>query len=229
MHNFATQQGRLGQRHGARFWEQQSTIGQNRELLIVICQKWPVAQRLVSRVNARTDINALAYLFSEDTVILPNLGGIQASLSQRNRHRKALLRLVFDSNDDDRLLIYLDLAVIDFIKDFCAESPSARLLEIDCDLTDYYLTNHAIALGLITSQSSQAARRKLLPSLRDKILLDQAQLNEASFDTHYRIAEQGNINDTASVLAQFLALPEQGLCAEKLAKNLFSNEDADAL
>ena len=94
----------------------------------MICQKWPVAQRLVSRVNARTDINALAYLFSEDTVILPNLGGIQASLSQRKRHRKALLRLVFDSNDDDRLLIYLDLAVIDFIKDFCAESPSARLL-----------------------------------------------------------------------------------------------------
>ena len=84
-------------------------------------------------------------------------------------------------------------------------------------------------MGLITSQSSQAAIRRLLTSLRDKVLLDQAQLNEASFDTHYRIAEQGNINDTATVLAQFLALPEQGLCAEELAKNLFSNEDADAL
>ena len=27
LHNFATQQGRLGQRHGTQFWEQQSTIG----------------------------------------------------------------------------------------------------------------------------------------------------------------------------------------------------------
>ena len=150
----------------------------------MICQKWPVAQRLISRVNARTDINALAYLFNDDTVILPNLGGIQASPSQRNRHRKALLRLVFDSNNDGRLLIFLDPADLYFIKNFCAGSPSARLLEIDSDLTDHRLTNHAIALGLITSQSSQAAIRRLLTSLRDKVLLDQAQLNEASFDTH---------------------------------------------
>ena len=136
---------------------------------------------------------------------------------------------MFDSNYDNRLLIFLDPPDLNFIKDFCVESPSARLLEIDCDLTDYYLTNHAIALGLITSQSSQAAIRRLLPSLRDKILLDQAQLNEASFYTHYRIAEQGNINDTATMLAYFLALPEQGLYVEELAKDLFYNEDADAL
>ena len=120
LHNFATQQGRLGQRHGARFWEQQSTIGQNRELLIVICQKWPVAQRLVSRVNARTEINAPAYMLNDDTVILPNLGKIQASLSQRNRHRKAPFRLVFNNNYDDQLLICLDPIDLDFIKNFCA-------------------------------------------------------------------------------------------------------------
>ena len=136
---------------------------------------------------------------------------------------------MFDSNHDDWLLIFFNPTDLYFIKNFCAKSPLARLLEIDCDLTDHHLTNHAIALGLITSQSSQAAIRRLLTSLRDKVLLDQAQLNEASFDTHYRIAEQGNINDTTTTLAQFLALPEQGLCAEKLAKDLFSNEDADAL
>ena len=172
MHNFATPQGRLAQRHGAQFWEKQSTIGQNRELLITICQKWPVARRLASRVNARADINAPAYLFNDDTVILPNLGGIQARPSQRNRQRKALLSLVFDSNHDDWLLIFFNPTDLYFIKNFCAKSPLARLLEIDCDLTDYYLTNHAIASGLITSQSSQAAIRRLLPSLRDKILLD---------------------------------------------------------
>ena len=201
MHNFATQQGRLSQQHSARFWEQQSTIVQSRELLIAIFQKWPVALCLVSRVKARTDINALAYLFNDDTVTLLNLGEIRASPSKRNRHRKALLRLVFDSNNDGRLLIFLGPADLYFIKNFCAGSPSARLLEIDSDLTDHRLTNHAIALGLITSQSSQAAIRRLLPSLLNKTLLDQAQLNEASFDTHYRIAEQGNINDTATMLA----------------------------
>ena len=105
LHNFATQQGRLSQQHGARLWEQQSTIVQSRELLIAIFQKWPVALRLVSRVKARTDINTLAYLFDDDTIIL--------------------LRLVFDSNHDDRLLICLDLADFYLIKNFCAESAAA--------------------------------------------------------------------------------------------------------
>ena len=72
---------------------------------MVICQKWPMAQRLVSRVKARTDINTLAYLFDDDTIIL--------------------LRLVFDSNHDDRLLICLDPADFYLIKNFCAESAAA--------------------------------------------------------------------------------------------------------
>ena len=105
VYNFTTLQGRLGQRHGARFWEQQSTIGQNRELLVVICQRRQVAQRLVSQINRLTDINAFAYLFNDPTVTLPDLGGIEDSLSKRNRHRKALLRLVFDSTHANRMMI----------------------------------------------------------------------------------------------------------------------------
>ncbi len=229
LYNFTTLQGRLGQRHSKRFWEQQSTIGQNRKLLVVICQRWQVAQRLVSRVNELTDINALAYLFNDQTVPLPDLGGIQASLSKRNRHRKALLRLVFDSNQCNRLMICIDPEDIDFIKDFCAESPSTRLLQIDCALNDRYLTEHAMSLGLITAHSPQGAIRRLLPNLRDKILLERTQLVQAGFDNHYRIAEQAHINDTVATLDQFLALPPQTLRLEELAKDLFSNEDSDAL
>ena len=233
VYNFTTLQGRLGQRHGqqhgARFWEQQSTIGQNRELLVVICQRRHVAQRLVSQINRLTDINAFAYLFNDLTVTLPDLGGIEDSLSKRNRHRKALLRLVFDSTHANRMMICLDPEDIDLIKDFCAESPSTRLLQIDCELTDRYLTDHAIALDLIAAKSPQGAVRRLLPRLRAKILQDRAILELAGFDNHYRIADQADINDTADTLSRFLALPAHTLRADELAEDLFSNEDAHVL
>ena len=233
LYNFTTLQGRLGQRHGqqhgARFWEQQSTIGQNRELLVVICQRRHVAQRLVSQINRLTDINAFAYLFNDPTVTLPDLGGIEDSLSKRNRHRKALLRLVFDSTHANRMMICIDPEDIDLIKDFCAESPSTRLLQIDCELTDRYLTDHAIALDLIAAKSPQGAVRRLLPRLRAKILQDRAILELAGFDNHYRIADQADINDTADTLSRFLALPAHTLRADDLAEDLFSNEDAHVL
>ena len=209
--------------------KQQNTIGQNRELLVVICQGRQVAQRLVSQINRLTDINALAYLFNDPTVILPDLGGIQDSLSKRNRHRKALLRLVFDSTHANRLMICIDPEDIDLIKDFCVESPSTRLLQIDCELTDRYLTDHAIALDLIAAKSPQGAVRRLLPRLRAKILQDRAHLELAGFDNHYRIADQADINDTADTLSRFLALPAHTLRADELAEDLFSNEDAHVL
>ena len=52
---------------------------------------------------------------------------------------------------------------------------------------------------------------------------------QAGFDNHYRIAEQAHINDTVATLDQFLALPPQTLRLKELAKDLFSNEDSDAL
>ena len=126
-------------------------------------------------------------------------------------------------------MICIDPEDIDFIKDFCAESPATRLLQIDCALNDRYLTEHAMSLGLITAHSPQGAIRRLLPNLRDKILLERTQLVQAGFDNHYRIAEQAHINDTVATLDQFLALPPQTLRLEELAKDLFSNEDSDAL
>ena len=41
---FLTGQGRIGRRFGARFWETESTLGRERELMIVICKKWHVAK-----------------------------------------------------------------------------------------------------------------------------------------------------------------------------------------
>ena len=102
-------------------------------------------------------------------------------------------------------------------------------MQIDCELTDRYLTDHAIALDLIAAKSPQGAVRRLLPRLRAKILQDRAILELAGFDNHYRIAEQAHINDTVATLDQFLALPPQTLRLEELAKDLFSNEDSDAL
>ena len=45
---FLTGRGRIGRRFATRFWETESTLGRERELMIVGCKKWHVAKRLLA-------------------------------------------------------------------------------------------------------------------------------------------------------------------------------------
>ena len=71
---------------------------------------------------------------------LLNFGSIETTLSQRNRHRKALIRFLHDSYQVTQLLICIDPAEFEYIQDFCADTASIRLLEINPDLSNLALT-----------------------------------------------------------------------------------------
>ena len=75
---FLTGRGREGRRFAQRFWETESTLGRERELMIVVCKKWHVAKRLLDRIRQVTNLPAIEYLFNEEGTALPDLGGIQA-------------------------------------------------------------------------------------------------------------------------------------------------------
>ena len=160
---------------------------------------------------------------------LPDLGVIETALSQRNRHRKALIRFLYDSYQVTQLLICINPAEFECIQDFCTDTASTRLLEINPDLSNLALTNHAKSLDLISAKSPKTALTRLLPQLRADIQGERARLTDAGFDSHYRIAERNDITDTEHALSQFLAAPEQTVRDLNLAANLFSNEDAHAL
>ncbi|MEO0358829.1 MAG: DUF5928 domain-containing protein, partial [Pseudomonadota bacterium] len=105
---FLTNRGREGRRFTPRFWENESSLGRDRELLVVACKKWHVAKRLVTTIRENAKLPVLEFIFSEMESELPELGGIETTLPKRMRHRRALMRMLFDYYETDQLLICLD-------------------------------------------------------------------------------------------------------------------------
>ena len=220
---FLTGRGRIGHRFAPRFWEAEATLGRDRELLIVACKKWHVAKRLVGEIRQQTNITAIDYLFNEEATDLPDLGGIQSTLTKRTRHRRALMRMLFDYHDTNRLLICLDTANLDLLQDFFADRSTTRLLEIECGLSDEYLAGHARRVGLAGDETSAQTLAQLLPTIRYDVMYESDRIRDADFPQHLRLREANTAQDNAVPLAQFLSVPPE--IASRLAQtpHLFSD------
>ena len=205
---FLTGRGRIGRRFAPRFWETDTSLGRERELLIVACKKWHVAKRLVGSVKHHTNIPAIDYLFNEENTPLPDLGGIQATLAKRTRHRRALMRMLFDYYETDRLIICLDTANIDLMQDFYSDRSKTKLLEIECVFTDDYLAGHARRVGLAGDETTQESLKQLLPTIRYDVLHESDRIRDAHFPEHHRISETARTADNVAPLAAFLSVGE---------------------
>jgi len=203
---FLTGRGRIGRRFAPRFWETESSLGRERELMIVVCKKWHVAKRLVDRVRQATNTAALEYLFNEAETRLPDLGGIQSTLEKRTRHRRALMRMLFDYHETDRLIICLDPSAIDLMQDFYADRCVTRLLEIDCNFSDEYLIGHARRVGLAGERTPQETIDRLLPTIRYDVKFESDRLRDANFASLYRIREGATVDENTAPLAAFLGI-----------------------
>ncbi len=220
---FLTGRGRIGRRFATRFWETESTLGRDRELMIIVCKKWHVAKRLLESIHAQTGVPSIAYLFNEESTPLPDLGGIQATLGKRTRHRRALMRMLFDYYDTNRLVICLDPSSLDLLHDFFGDRSRTRLLEIQCKFSDEYLVGHAMRIGLAGSQTPQETLERILPTIRQDMVLESDRIRDANFENHVRMREIDNMDDHVSVLMDFLSV-EQGT-AETIAgtQHLFAD------
>ncbi|MFT6272899.1 MAG: hypothetical protein ACJA0F_001745, partial [Dinoroseobacter sp.] len=148
LHSFLTQRGRIGRRFAPRFWETESSIGRDRELLIFTCRNWNVAKRLLSMSRATFDLVGVGYLFNEQDADLPDLGGIERSVDKRMRHRRALLRMLYDYHGTNRLAICLAPSALEMMRDFFSDKVRTRMLEINCNFSDDFLLVHAKRIGL---------------------------------------------------------------------------------
>ena len=93
---FLTRRVRVGMRFAPGFWEQESSIGKDRQDLIVACKKWHVAKRLVKSIKVHSDIPCFEYIFNEESADLPNQGGLERTMDKRGRHRRSMVRMLFD-------------------------------------------------------------------------------------------------------------------------------------
>ena len=204
---FLTGRGRIGRRFAPRFWERETTLGHSRTLMLVACKKWHVAKRLVERVRQVTNTPAVDYLFNEESTPLPDLGGIQTRLEKRMRHRRALVRMLFDYWETDRLVLCLDPSATDLIQDFYNDRAQVRLLEITCDFSDDYLIGHARRVGLASPNTSAAAMERLLPTIRYDVRFESDRLRDMDLPGHHRIRQSAGPAENALPLAAFLDIP----------------------
>ena len=111
----------------------------------------------------------LEYIFSEDVKELPELGGILSNHKKKARHRRALMRMLYEYYETEKLAICLDPSNIDLIRDFASDRNTTRILEINCEFDDQYILGHARRIGLISDHNAVETFVKLLPSIKNDL------------------------------------------------------------
>jgi hypothetical protein len=202
-----TGRGRIGRRFAPRFWEAEATIGRDRTLMMVTCKKWHVAKRLVDRVRSVTNLPAIDYLFNEADTVLPDLGGIQTTLEKRMRHRRALVRMLFDYWQTDHLVVCVDPANTELMQDFYSDRATVRILEIECDFSDDYLIGHAIRVGLASERTPPGTLSRLLPTIRYDVKFESERIRDMNLPGYARIRQGASVDENTLPLAEFLDIP----------------------
>ena len=220
---FLTGRGREGRRFAPRFWETEATLGREREMLIVVCKKWHVAKRLIARIKQVTNVPTIEYLFNEEGCELPDLGGIQSTMDKRHRHRRALMRMLFDYYETDKLVICMDPANLDLIQDFYGDRSVTRLLEIECKFSDDYLIGHAKRVGLAGETTSQQTLQRLLPTIRNDVHHESDRIRDADLVNHCRIREIDDAEQNAIAIETFLSVPHETALDIARADHLFAD------
>ena len=221
LHRFLTTQGRLGRRYAPRFWEADASLERHQELLLVVCKKWHVGQRLAAAVAGSGLLPAHGYVFDDRADDLPDLGGLERSLDKRHRHRRALVHLLFAHHGADRLLLCLDPGRLEILRDFDAAAATVRVLEIECAMGDGWLAGHAVRAGLAGEATPEAALADLLPALRRAIRQESDALAAAGLTHLHRLRE--GAADNALSLAAFLSIPEADAAALLDGADLFAD------
>ncbi len=223
LHRFLTGRGRIGRRFATRFWETESSLGRERELMIVVCKKWHVAKRLLQEIRKVTNVPAIEYLFNEENTPLPDLGGIQSTLEKRTRHRRALMRMLFDYYETDRLIVCMDPSNLDLLHDFFSDRSITRMLEIVCQFSDDYLKGHAMRVGLAGEQTGADALKRLLPTIRNDMAYESDRIRDAGFAHHLRIHETDEPDEKARKIAEFLSVSTSNAMSIARSENLFAD------
>ena len=223
LYAFLTRRGRIGRRAAPRFWETEGVLGPGRELLIVVCKKWHVARRIVARIEAATDIPCIDYLFNERSCPLPDLGGIETTLEKRHRHRRALLRMLFEHHEVDRMAICLDPADVDLLEDLRGDGARTRVLEVACRFSDDDLVGHARRIGLAGAGTPPETLARLLPTIRNEIALEHDRIRDTGAAQHVQLREGDTTEAAAAGLAEFLGLAPGEALEIAATDNLFAD------
>lgn len=206
---FLTDRGRVGRRFAPRFWETDGSLGRQNTICMVVAKKWHIAKRLNARIRALTGIPAVDYLFNELDAHLPDLGGIASSLSKRERHRRALIRLLFDEVESQQLVMCIDPSALPLIGDFSGDRAETRILFIDSRFDDDYLRGHMKRIGLASDSMPEDVVQRLVPVVLGDLDHEAERLRDMDFANFHVISEAAGVALNAAAIARFLDVPDE--------------------
>lgn len=206
LHRFLTQRGRIGRRFGERFWEVEGNLGRGRTLLMIVCKKWHVAKRLTEAMRRETPIPAVDYLFNEQDAALPDMGGVEKTIEKRERHRKALVRILFDQFGSRQLAICLDPAALGLVQDFADDKAEVRALLIESDFDDDYVRGHIGRTGLARADAAESTINRLVPSVRSALEHEADRIRDLELGSFHTISSDRPDAENAAALAQFMGI-----------------------
>ena len=223
LYRFLTQRGRIGRRFGERFWESEGSLGRGRSLLLIVAKKWHVAKRLTAAIRWHTEIPAVNYLFNELDAELPDMGGTETTLAKRERHRRALVRMLFDQLGSDSVAICLDPSALGLIQDFAGDKADTRVLLIESDFDDDYVRRHIERVGLAGAHSAPAYVNSLIPTVRGDLEHEADRIRDLELTGFETIGRYHGTGENAAALARFLGVDAE--TAEELThtENLFDD------
>jgi len=205
--SFLTGRGRIGRRFAPRFWETDSSLGNERIVHIIVAKKWHVAKRLTAAIRQRTNIPAVDYIFNEHDANLPEMGGIASSLGKRERHRRALVKLLFDQFEAKNLVFCVDPSALSLIADFNGDRAETRVLFVDSRFDDSYVRGHMGRVGLVSADAPAEVADRLLPVVRSDLEHEADRLKEAGLARLSTVSESAPLERNAAAIAAFLDIP----------------------
>ncbi len=205
---FLTGRGRVGRRFAPRFWEDQGAP-RSHVVCLVVAKKWHCAKRLTAAIRALTDIPAVDYIFNEREANLPDLGGIASTVAKRERHRRALARLLLDDYGTRRLVLCLDPSALALIADFMGDRSDTRILFIDTPFDEDYLRGHMRRTGLAGPGTPDSVIRQLLPIVASDLAHEAERLRHLAFSRMTVLSPAAPAADNAQAIARFLDVSPQ--------------------
>ncbi len=153
LYGYLAGRGRNGERYAQRFWERATDRRPDTELLIIAAKLWHIGAAVEKQAAGVVDITGLGYLFdAEDDPDIP-LGGLERGRVKRNRHRHALMNLIFDSLGTRRLMLCIDPSRADAIDEMVRSYGDVRILLIERPIPEAHIHDHARRSGLIAANS----------------------------------------------------------------------------
>ncbi|WP_312526878.1 DUF5928 domain-containing protein [Paracoccus sp. (in: a-proteobacteria)] len=201
---FLTGRGRVGRRFAPRFWESDNQLGRDKTLLLIVSKKWHVAKRLTEGLRDKTSISAVDYLFNEQEARLPDMGGVESTVAKRDRHRSAVVKLLFDQLETKKLALCLDSSALPLIENFFEYKTDTRVLLIETDFDREYLRGHITRVGLAGRSPAPEVIERLLPTVRRDLEHEAERLRDMGFSQFYSISPKASVDDNAAALAKFL-------------------------